>query len=88
MTDGDGGLVTLGETLGLLVAARFIQGAAAAIIMPASLTVISQAYEDRVQRGRAVAIWDYDGGSGTAVWVADRPVSGSFATAGSAHCTA
>jgi MFS transporter, DHA2 family, methylenomycin A resistance protein len=48
-------------TLGLLVAARFVQGTAAAIIMPASLTLISQAYEDRVQRGRAVAIWALGG---------------------------
>ena len=48
-------------TLGLLVAARFVQGTAAAIIMPASLTLISQAYEDQVQRGRAVAIWALGG---------------------------
>jgi MFS transporter, DHA2 family, methylenomycin A resistance protein len=48
-------------TLGLLVAARFVQGMAAAIIMPASLTLISQAYEDLVQRGRAVAIWALGG---------------------------
>ncbi len=48
-------------TIGLLVAARFVQGTAAAIIMPASLTLISQAYEDRVQRGRAVAIWALGG---------------------------
>src|ERR1700712_3628815 len=44
-------------SLNLLVAARFVQGAAAAVIMPASLTLISQAYPDRVKRGRAVAIW-------------------------------
>jgi DHA2 family methylenomycin A resistance protein-like MFS transporter len=47
--------------LGLLVAARFMQGAAAAVIMPASLTLISQAYPDRVKRGRAVAIWALGG---------------------------
>src|SRR3954453_20590331 len=43
-------------TLELLVAARFIQGIAAAVIMPASLTLIRQAYPDPVQRGRAVAM--------------------------------
>src|SRR3954470_23063421 len=48
-------------TLGLLVAARFVQGAAAAIIMPASLALISQAYEDKVQRGRAIGIWALGG---------------------------
>src|SRR4051812_19334248 len=48
-------------TLALLVAARFIQGIAAAVIMPASLTLIRQAYPDPVQRGRAVAIWALGG---------------------------
>jgi DHA2 family methylenomycin A resistance protein-like MFS transporter len=48
-------------TLPALVVARFVQGAAAAVIMPASLTLISQAYEDKVRRGRAVAIWALGG---------------------------
>src|SRR4051812_27651630 len=48
-------------SLKLLIAARLVQGAAAAVIMPASLTLISQAYEDKVQRGRAVAIWALGG---------------------------
>jgi DHA2 family methylenomycin A resistance protein-like MFS transporter len=48
-------------TLGLLVAAEFVQGIAAAIIMPASLTLIRQAYPDPVQRGRAVAMWTLGG---------------------------
>jgi EmrB/QacA subfamily drug resistance transporter len=48
-------------TLELLVAARFIQGIAAAVIMPASLTLIRQAYPDPVQRGRAVAMWALGG---------------------------
>lgn len=48
-------------TLGLLVAARFVQGAAAAVIMPASLTLVSQAYDDPRDRARAVAIWAMGG---------------------------
>jgi len=48
-------------SLGLLVAARFVQGAAAAVIMPASLTLISQAYPDTRKRARAVAIWALGG---------------------------
>src|SRR4051812_21166067 len=48
-------------SIGLLVAARLVQGGAAAVIMPASLTLISHAYEDKVQRGRAVAIWALGG---------------------------
>jgi EmrB/QacA subfamily drug resistance transporter len=47
--------------LGLLVAARLVQGAAAAVTMPASLSLISQAYPDPVQRGRAVAFWALGG---------------------------
>jgi MFS transporter, DHA2 family, methylenomycin A resistance protein len=63
-------------TLGLLVAARFIQGTAAAVIMPASLTLISQAYPDRVKRGRAVAIWALGG----AVASTSGPVLGGLLT--------
>jgi MFS transporter, DHA2 family, methylenomycin A resistance protein len=48
-------------TLELLVAARFVQGAAAAVIMPASLTLISQGYPDAKQRARAVAVWALGG---------------------------
>lgn len=48
-------------TLGQLVAARFVQGAAAAVIMPASLILISEAYPDAMHRARAVAIWALGG---------------------------
>lgn len=48
-------------TMGLLITARFVQGGAAAVMMPASLSLISQAYPDKVQRGRAVAIWALGG---------------------------
>jgi MFS transporter, DHA2 family, methylenomycin A resistance protein len=49
------------SSLGWLVAARCVQGAAAAVIMPASLALISQAYADTVRRGRAVAMWALGG---------------------------
>lgn len=62
--------------VGLLVAARFVQGAAAAIIMPASLTLISQAYPDQVARGRAVAIWAMGG----AVASTSGPIVGGLLT--------
>jgi MFS transporter, DHA2 family, methylenomycin A resistance protein len=51
----------LAPTLNLLVTARFVQGASAAVIMPASLALISQAYSHPVRRGRAVAIWALGG---------------------------
>ncbi|MEU5446067.1 MFS transporter [Streptomyces griseofuscus] len=43
--------------LGTLVAARFAQGAAAAVMMSASTALIGHAYPDARRRARAVAIW-------------------------------
>jgi MFS transporter, DHA2 family, methylenomycin A resistance protein len=51
----------LAPSLGLLVAARFVQGAAAAALMPSSMALISHAYPDPVRRGRAVAVWSMGG---------------------------
>ena len=41
---------------GALVAARFVQGGAAAVIMPSSMALIGQAYPGSVERARAVAV--------------------------------
>ncbi|MCK1337796.1 MFS transporter [Bradyrhizobium sp. 38] len=41
----------------VLIAARLVQGLAAAILVPNSLALLSHAYPDDRQRGRAVAIW-------------------------------
>ena len=51
----------LAPTLVLLVAARLIQGAAAAALMPASLALIGQAYDDPIRRARAVGVWAMGG---------------------------
>src|ERR1700742_3586973 len=40
-----------------LIAARCVQGFAAAILVPNSLALLSHAYSDDKARGRAVAIW-------------------------------
>ena len=47
--------------LKVLVAARFIQGVAAAVMMPSSMALIGQAYPDAKLRGRAIAIWAMGG---------------------------
>jgi len=52
----------LAPSLNALVAARFVQGAAAAVMMPASMALISQAYAGPVRRARAVAVWAVGGG--------------------------
>jgi DHA2 family methylenomycin A resistance protein-like MFS transporter len=41
----------------MLIAARCVQGLAAAILVPNSLALLSHAYPDEKQRGRAVGIW-------------------------------
>lgn len=42
---------------GMLVGARLLQGVGAALFMPASLGLLTQAYEDEAVRRKAVGIW-------------------------------
>ncbi|MET8179815.1 MFS transporter [Streptomyces sp. NPDC005336] len=66
----------LAPTLPALIAARLVQGAGAAAMMPTSLALIREAYTDPVKRGRAVALWAVGG----AVASAAGPVAGGAAT--------
>ncbi|MBY8862906.1 MFS transporter [Nocardia sp. CA2R105] len=66
----------LAPSLPLLVAARFAQGAAAAAIMPASMSLIRQAFPDPSARSRAVALWAMGG----AVASSAGPVMGGVLT--------
>lgn len=59
-----------------LVLARFVQGAAAAAMMPASMALIGQAYPVGASRARAVAIWAMGG----AVASSTGPVLGGLLT--------
>src|SRR5215469_17744572 len=56
-----GGLVS---SAGLLIAARFIKGAAAAFTAPASLSIITTTFAEGPQRNRAVSIYSAFGASG------------------------
>jgi MFS transporter, DHA2 family, methylenomycin A resistance protein len=47
--------------LGSLVTFRFVQGSAAAVVMPSSMALIAQAYPDPARRARAVAVWAMGG---------------------------
>src|SRR5207247_6266658 len=67
----------LAPGLGVLVAARLVQGAAAAVMMPASLALVRQGFPDQAKRARAIAIWTVGG----AVAVAAGPVLGGALTA-------
>jgi len=51
----------LAPSLTGLVAARFVQGTAAAAMMPASMALVTHAYPDPARRARAVALWSLGG---------------------------
>ncbi|BCJ33997.1 MFS transporter [Actinocatenispora thailandica] len=67
----------LAPDLVVLIGARLVQGAAAAVLMPASLALVRQGYPDQAKRARAVAVWTVGG----AVAVAAGPVLGGAITA-------
>jgi DHA2 family methylenomycin A resistance protein-like MFS transporter len=51
----------LAPGLGALVAARVVQGAAAAVLMPSAMALLNEAYPDPGRRARALAIWAMGG---------------------------
>ena len=65
----------LASNLAALIAARFGQGAAAAM-MPSSMALIGQAYPDPARRARAVAVWAI----GASVAATSGPVLGGVLT--------
>ncbi|MEU5088943.1 MFS transporter [Streptomyces sp. NPDC021356] len=67
----------LAPSLGVLVAARLVQGGAAAVMMPTSLALVRQGFPDQAKRARAIAVWTVGG----AVAVAAGPVLGGALTA-------
>ncbi|MFF4184305.1 MFS transporter [Streptomyces sp. NPDC001691] len=66
----------LAPGLGVLIGARVVQGVAAAVVLPASLALVRQAYPDPERRARAVALW----AAGGSVAVALGPVAGGALT--------
>ncbi|MEV6757978.1 MFS transporter [Streptomyces sp. NPDC051214] len=66
----------LAPSLPALIGARVVQGVAAAVVLPASLSLVRQAYADAAKRARAVAMW----AAGGSVAVALGPVAGGALT--------
>src|SRR5436305_492053 len=66
----------LAPEMGILIAARLAQGAGAAVVLPASLALIREAYSNGRQRARALALWSLGG----AVASSAGPVVGGFLT--------
>jgi MFS transporter, DHA2 family, methylenomycin A resistance protein len=50
-------LCAVSASAGFLIAARALQGAGAAILVPNSLALLNHAFPDEKERGRAVGIW-------------------------------
>lgn len=66
----------LAPSLPVLIGARVVQGVAAAVVLPASLSLVRQAYSGAAGRARAVALW----AAGGSVAVALGPVAGGALT--------
>ncbi|MGW1022696.1 MFS transporter [Streptomyces sp. NPDC002577] len=66
----------LAPSLPVLIASRVVQGVAAAVMLPASLALVRQAYTDPKKRARAVAAWAAGGSAAVAL----GPVAGGALT--------
>ena len=59
----------LAGSTGVLVAARAVQGFGAAIVSPATLSIITTTFDEGAERNKALGIWGAMGGSGAAAGV-------------------
>ncbi|MFI9759256.1 MFS transporter [Streptomyces sp. NPDC051963] len=66
----------LAPDLGVLVAARLVQGAGAAMVVPSSLALLRETFPDPAARARAIALWGVSGSVGAAA----GPVAGGLLT--------
>jgi len=63
-----------GSTVNELVAARAVMGLGAALIFPATLSIISNVFTERAERARAIGLW----GATTGVGIALGPIIGGW----------
>src|SRR5438876_3123641 len=59
----------LASSTGMLVAARTVQRLGAAIVPPATLSIITTTFDEGAERNKALGIWGAMGGSGAAAGV-------------------
>jgi EmrB/QacA subfamily drug resistance transporter len=67
-------LCSLAPSIGLLIAARLVQGVGASMMNPVALSIISQIFTERVERARALGIW----GSVVGIAMALGPIVGGL----------
>jgi DHA2 family methylenomycin A resistance protein-like MFS transporter len=66
------------QDIGVLVASRCVQGAGAAILLPASMALIREAFPDSRRRARALGVWAVGGAVAALV---GQPLGGLLTTA-------
>jgi EmrB/QacA subfamily drug resistance transporter len=66
----------MAPSLAALTVGRFVQGSAAAVMMPSSMALLGQAYRDPAKRARAIAVWAMGG----AIAASAGPVLGGLLT--------
>ncbi|MFE2038665.1 MFS transporter [Streptomyces scopuliridis] len=66
----------MAPSLGVLVAARLVQGVGAAMVVPSSLALLREIFPDPAARARAIALWGVSGSVGSAA----GPVAGGLLT--------
>jgi EmrB/QacA subfamily drug resistance transporter len=64
----------LTSTPGQLIAARCVMGLGAAMVFPATLSIISNVFVDRVERARAIGLW----GATAGIAIATGPIFGGW----------
>ncbi|MGW4909151.1 MFS transporter [Streptomyces sp. NPDC004270] len=69
-------ICAMAPNLGVLVAARLVQGAGAALVVPSSLALLRETFPDPAARAKAIALW----GVGGSVGAAAGPVAGGLLT--------
>jgi EmrB/QacA subfamily drug resistance transporter len=66
----------LAGSVAALIAARVVQGMAAAIMTPTALSIVTTTFEEGAERNKALGIWAAIGGIGaTAAWLVGGPIT-------------